>query len=160
MTAGAHLHAQCQIVVYVSDMLTCGSFTPPLQARQLCLHHWDEPQLAALLAEPVAEQQRLQQQQAEQQQATLPAAARTAGSSYGAGSSAAAAGAAHTGSSSGAGAAAHGTPLQWRRELASLLGLRLLALEAAGQPQAYLQLAMAGGAWRKAIDCMLHSKER
>jgi hypothetical protein len=33
-------------------------------------------------------------------------------------------------------------------------------LETVGQWPAYLELAMAGGAWRKAIDCMLHSKER
>jgi hypothetical protein len=33
-------------------------------------------------------------------------------------------------------------------------------LEAVGQYPAYLGLAMAGGAWKKAIDCMLHSKER
>jgi hypothetical protein len=63
-----------------------------------------------------------------------------------------------TSSSSGGGR--HAAVQLWQLELPSLLGLRLLMLEAVGQYPAYLELAMAGGAWKKAIDCMLHSKER
>ncbi|KAF6251842.1 hypothetical protein COO60DRAFT_580144 [Scenedesmus sp. NREL 46B-D3] len=134
------------------------------EARQVCLHHWDEPQLAALLSEPVAEQRRLQQQ--EQQQAAHPTSAAVrlgSGGSYnlaGAGSSGAAEGTVRRTSSSEGGAAAGAPPRRWQLELPSLLALRLLMLAAVGQSAAYLELAMAGRAWKKAIDCMLHSKER
>jgi hypothetical protein len=58
-------------------------------------------------------------------------------------------------SSAGVGGAA-----AWAAEPSSLLQLRLQALDAIGASAAYLELAMAGGAWREAIDRLLKSKER
>lgn len=99
-----------------------------LQIHQLCLHHWDEPHLSALLSEAFAEQH-------------------SDGGSAGSSSSAAAA-------SGSSGVAA------WAAEPPSLLQLRLQALDAMGASAAYLELAMAGGAWREAINRLLKSKER
>jgi hypothetical protein len=48
----------------------------------------------------------------------------------------------------------------WATEQQSLLQLRLQALDAIGASGAYLELAMAGGAWREAINRLLTSKER
>lgn len=48
----------------------------------------------------------------------------------------------------------------WKEDLLSLLHLRLHMLKAVQAQNAYLQLAMAGGAWGEAIKYLLTSKER
>jgi hypothetical protein len=107
------------------------------QVHQLCLHHWDEPKLSRLLADAFSEQHSDDNNNSSSSSATAAAAA--AGSS---------------GSSGGSRAAA------WAAEPPSLLQLRLQALDVMGASAAYLELAMAGGAWREAINRLLTSKER
>lgn len=91
-----------------------------LQVRQLCLHHWDSPQLAKLLTTAIANGNNQQQKDAHSSEEVI----------------------------------------QWHQELPSLLQLRLKMLDVVGQQNAYLELAMAGGAWREAINRMLRSKDR
>jgi hypothetical protein len=104
-----------------------------LQVHQLLQHHWDEPHLSQLLSDAFTEQH-------------------TNGSSS---SGAAAAAAAGSSSSSSASKMA-----AWAVEQSSLLQLRLQVLDVMGASAAYLELAMAGGAWREAINRLLTSKER
>jgi uncharacterized membrane protein YgcG len=150
------------------------------ELQQICLHHWDEPHLAQLLRTAAAEEQGQ----------PLPETTAGAGSSSyskqapwqlqqqhppdaGCGSSAASGGGAVGGGGGGGGndgasgsdssstaAPAVSGAAAWSVELPSLLQLRLLLLEDVGQQCAYLELAMAGGAWKQAIDRMLKSKER
>lgn len=108
-----------------------------LQVHQLCLHHWDEPKLSRLLADAFSEQHS------------------DGGSSSSAAAAATSSAAAAAGSSGGSGRAA-----AWAAEPPSLLQLRLQALDVMGASAAYLELAMAGGAWREAINRLLTSKER
>jgi hypothetical protein len=115
----------------------------PPQVQQLCHNAWDEPHLAALLADAFAEQR----------------------GSGGSGASAGTPGSASahaSGDSSGGdgGGGSGGAAAAWARELPSLLQLRLQVLDALGAYCAYLELAMAGGAWREAINRLMTSKER
>jgi len=106
--------------------------------RQLCLHHWDEPQLSRLLSEAFAEHH----------SGTAPTAPQYSTSSQ----------QQPPGGSSADGSS--GSSTAWALEQSSLLQLRLQALDAMGASAAYLELAMAGGAWREAINRLLTSKER
>jgi hypothetical protein len=105
-----------------------------LQVHQLLQHHWDEPHLSQLLSDAFTEQH-------------------TDGSSSSSAAAAAAAGNSSSSSSASKMAA-------WAVEQSSLLQLRLQVLDAMGASAAYLELAMAGGAWREAINRLLTSKER
>lgn len=144
--------------------------------EQLAYNAWDEPHLARLVADAFAEQHAARQEPGTaaaggygssggggysysyDQPGSSSQAAATAAASAVAGDNAPPLGDA-AGDGSGRGSNVD-TAAAWSSELPSLMQLRLQLLDVVGASAAYLQLAMAGGAWREAINRLLKSKER